>query len=76
MAHQSRQMSFSDQFSIHNPTSSFVNSSANFSARSLGLMDIAELISSTKDFEMFKKFLDSQNSLIDLECWMDIEAFS
>ena len=28
-----------------------------------------------REFEMFKKFMESQGSLTDLLCWMDIEAY-
>ena len=38
--------------------------------------DINEILNNTRDFEMFKKFLESQNALNDLLCWMDIEAYS
>lgn len=38
--------------------------------------DINEILNNTRDFEMFKNFLDQQNALNDLFCWMDIEAYS
>ena len=38
--------------------------------------DLNELINNTRDLEMFKKFLENQNAINDLLCWMDIEAYS
>ncbi|RNA26889.1 regulator of G- signaling 22 [Brachionus plicatilis] len=38
--------------------------------------DLNELITNTRDFEMFKSFLESKNALTDILCWMDIEAYS
>ena len=38
--------------------------------------DINEILNNTRDFEMFKKFLDQHNALNDLYCYMDIEAYS
>jgi hypothetical protein len=30
----------------------------------------------TREFEMFKQFLDSMSAINDLLCWMDIEAYT
>lgn len=38
--------------------------------------DLNELITNTRDFEMFKSFLESQDALTDILCWIDIEAYS
>jgi hypothetical protein len=73
MNQSSRQ--FFDNLSI-NQSVSLVNSQTNLSTRSSLLMDITELISNTRDYEMFRRFLESHNSINDLDCWMDIEAFS
>ncbi len=59
-----------------NQTVSLVNSQTNLSTKNFILMDVAELISNTRDYEMFRRFLESHNSINDLDCWMDIEAFS
>lgn len=37
--------------------------------------DLNELINNSRDFEMFKKFLESHGAINDLLCWMDIEAY-
>jgi hypothetical protein len=36
----------------------------------------AFITKNTREFEMFKKFLESQTSINDLLCWMDIEAYT
>ena len=64
------------------PTVSFVQTSFNMwdTANQSSLTfknrsdDINEILNNTRDFEMFKKFLDQQNALNDLFCWMDIEV--
>jgi hypothetical protein len=66
---------FFDNLSM-NQTVSLVNSQTNLSTKNFILMDVAELISNTRDYEMFRRFLESHNSINDLDCWMDIEAFS
>lgn len=40
------------------------------------LNDLNVLINNTRDFEMFKKFLDSKQALNDILCWLDIEAYT
>ena len=66
------------------PTVSFVQTSfntwdaANQSSLSFKKQtdDINEVLNNTREFEMFKKFLEHHNGLNDLLCWMDIEAYS
>lgn len=69
----SRRMSIDNDYSI-NQTRSIMNSQTNISVNSF--TDLGDLISNSKDYEMFRKFLDTQNALNDLDCWIDIEAFS
>lgn len=40
------------------------------------ILDLNDLINHSRELEMFKEFLDSQNALNDLYCWMDIEAYT
>jgi hypothetical protein len=39
------------------------------------MLDLNEIMNNTRDFEMFKKFLESNNALNDLLCLLDIEAY-
>jgi hypothetical protein len=38
--------------------------------------DLNELMNNSRELEMFKQFLESQQALNDLLCWMDIEAYT
>ncbi len=37
---------------------------------------IKEVVNDSNEYEMFKLFLQSNNSFYDIQCWIDIEAFT
>ena len=57
---------------------SFIHSTKEFSKEVLNnqqqMMSLKELVNS-REFEMFKLFLQSKNTLIDVLFWQDLEAY-
>ena len=41
----------------------------------LNAYNLSDILSDTRDLDMFKRFLLSHNSLDDLLCWMDIQEY-
>lgn len=37
---------------------------------------IKEVVNDSNEYEMFKLFLKNNNSFYDIQCWIDIEAFT
>ncbi len=38
--------------------------------------NLKDVVNDSSEYEMFKLFMQSNNSLYDIQCWMDIEAFT
>lgn len=51
------------------------NESSEQTAIDFRLFDLNELVGNNREFEMFKRFLESHGALNDILCWMDIEAY-
>ncbi|CAF0779308.1 unnamed protein product [Brachionus calyciflorus] len=72
----SQKKSFLDQsLSQVNQDRWFIGEMGSQSSRSQ-FFDLNELITDTRDFEMFKSFLESNGALNDIQCWIDIEAYT
>ena len=39
------------------------------------MYNLKDVVNNSTEFEMFKLFLQSNNSFYDIQCWLDIEAF-
>lgn len=37
--------------------------------------NLKDVVNNSTEFEMFKLFLQSNNSFYDIQCWLDIEAY-
>lgn len=53
---------------------SFIHSTKEVSNNQQQMMPLKELVNS-REFEMFKLFLQSKNALIDVLFWQDLEAY-
>ena len=41
-----------------------------------GMYSLKTVVGNTTEYEMFKLFLQNNNAFFDIQCWMDIEAYS
>jgi len=72
-------MDYSINTSLSEFNSSYAHLTNNWDSQSTislnRMLDLNEIMNNTRDFEMFKKFLESNNALNDLLCLLDIEAY-
>ena len=62
--------------SASSAANSFIYSTNNFSKDNhQPILTLKEIINNSREFEMFKAFLQSKNSLIDILFWQDLEAY-
>lgn len=68
----------SKKSSLYEPTffKDWMSGEVDHQSSKSSFFDLNELMNNTRDFEMFKSFLESNNALNDILCWMDIEAYS